>query len=679
MFSKANPVDVIRYMTRFALGAIFLASPLAWAEGPLIAQTIAFDAIPSQIFGVSPFPIAAEASSGLAVSFASTTPAVCKNSDDLVMLLGVGTCSITASQGGNASYSAAPPVTRSFTVSLAKPSGSFTATVGGPFPTGTTPVSVAKADFNGDGIPDLAIANINGNNVTVLLGNGSGGFTAALGSPFTVGTNPYSVAVGDFNGDGFPDLATANQGSNNVTVLLGNGLGGFTAALGSPIAAGSYPISVAVGDFNGDGVQDLAVADRIDNTITVLLGNGSGGFAPATSSPFAAGTTPWSLVVGDFNGDGVLDLAVANAGGFVSVFLGNGLAGFSAGPGSPFTVGVHLLCLAVGDFNGDGFQDLATADANNNNVIVLLGNGLGGFTGAAGGSLPAGTSARSVAVGDFNGDGIPDLAVAGELTNDLIVMLGNGLGGFTAITGSPFATGVEPTSVAVGDFTGDGIEDVALANAGDNTVTMLLGLVVGHTTQTITFGTLANVMYGVPPFAIGATASSGLAVSFASTTSSVCTVTGTTVTVVGSGVCSIVASQAGNAAYAAAATVAQSFTVSALLSAFFTGQVSVGNSVYYLAFPDNNLFGYYSYLSGGWIYHFDMGYEYVDPGAGTAVYLYDLSSGHWWYTSASLFPYLYDFTLNTWIYYFPNTTSAGHYTTNPRYFANPATGAIFTM
>jgi len=113
--------------------------------------------------------------------------------------------------------------------------------------------------------------------------------------------------------------------------------------------------------------------------------------------------------------------------------------------------------------------------------------------------------------------------------------------------------------------------------------------------------------------------------------------------------------------------------------AFFTGEVALADSIYYLVFPNGHLFGYYTYLSGEWIYHFDMGYEYVYPLTGPAVYFFDLSSGHWWFTNSGDFPYLYDFTLNAWIYYFPATNNPGHYSTNPRYFVNVTTGVIFTM
>src|ERR1017187_1516271 len=161
-------------------------------------------------------------------------------------------------------------------------------------------------------------------------------FAAPPGSPFTVAPNPMSVAVGDFNGDGKSDLAIAN-GDGTVTVLLGNGAGGFAAAPGSPFAAGSGPSSVAVGDFNGDGKPDLAIADYNGDNVTVLLGAGTGRFTAAPSSPFPAGSQPISVAVGDFNGDGKLDVAIANYNSNnVTVLLGDGAGGCTAAPGSPF-------------------------------------------------------------------------------------------------------------------------------------------------------------------------------------------------------------------------------------------------------------------------------------------------------------------------------------------------------
>jgi hypothetical protein len=172
---------------------------------------------------------------------------------------------------------------------------------------GVTPDSVAVGDFNDDGHPDLAVANFAANNVSVLIGNGSGGFGAPETSP--VGNLPSSVAVGDFNDDGHAGLAVANQNDSTVSVLIGDGTGNFGTV--PSVAVGAGPASVAVGDFNGDGHADLAVANQDDNTVSVLIGDGSGGFAAPVN--FAVGNGPTSVAVGDFNGDGFADLAVANS------------------------------------------------------------------------------------------------------------------------------------------------------------------------------------------------------------------------------------------------------------------------------------------------------------------------------------------------------------------------------
>ncbi|MBD2454299.1 DUF4347 domain-containing protein [Nostoc sp. FACHB-87] len=233
------------------------------------------------------------------------------------------------------------------------------------FSVGTSPYSVTVGYFNGDSILDLAVANSGSNNVSVLLGDGLDGFGTATN--FSVGTSPYSVTVGYFNGDSILDLAVANSGSNNVSVLLGDGLGGFGTA--TNFTVGTSPYSVTVGDFNGDSILDLAVANSGSNTVSVLLGDGLGNFGTATN--FTVGTSPYSVTVGDFNGDGKLDLATANENSSnVSVLLGNGSGGF--GTPTNFTVGNAPQSVTVGDFNGDGKLDLATANENSSNVSVLL-------------------------------------------------------------------------------------------------------------------------------------------------------------------------------------------------------------------------------------------------------------------------------------------------------------------
>ncbi|MFM6478152.1 MAG: beta strand repeat-containing protein, partial [Microcystis panniformis] len=350
------------------------------------------------------------------------------------------------------------------------------------FTVGSFPRSVTVGDFNGDGKSDLATANRYGN-VSVLLGTGTGSFGTATN--FTVGSDPRSVTVGDFNGDGKSDLATANAGSNNVSVLLGTGTGSFGTA--TNFFVGSDPRSVTVGDFNSDGKSDLAVANYTSSTVSVLLGTGTGSFATATN--FSVGSFPSSVTVGDFNSDGKSDLATATYfGNTVSVLLGTGTGSF--GTATNFSVGNRPSSVTVGDFNGDGKSDLAVANRYGT-VSVLLGTGTGSFATATNfsvGSLPS-----SVTVGDFNSDGKSDLATANYFGNNVSVLLGTGTGSFGTATN--FSVGNRPYSVTVGDFNGDGKSDLAVANRY-GTVSVLLG------TGTGSFGTATNFSVGNRPSSV---------------------------------------------------------------------------------------------------------------------------------------------------------------------------------
>ncbi len=231
--------------------------------------------------------------------------------------------------------------------------------------TGILPFSIALGDFNGDGIRDLAVANVNSNSVSVLLGNGDGTFQTHV--DYTVGTGPASVAVGDFNGDGKLDLAVANQNSNTVSILLGNGNGTFQTHV--DYAVGSASRSVAAGDFNGDGKLDLATANQNSNNVSILLGNGNGTFQ--THVDYAVGSGPFYVAVGDFNGDSKLDLAVANfSSNNVSILLGNGNGTFQTHV--DYAVSSNPDRVLVGDFNGDGMLDLAVVSISSNYVSILL-------------------------------------------------------------------------------------------------------------------------------------------------------------------------------------------------------------------------------------------------------------------------------------------------------------------
>ncbi|MDE5068646.1 MAG: FG-GAP-like repeat-containing protein, partial [Trichodesmium sp. St4_bin8_1] len=235
------------------------------------------------------------------------------------------------------------------------------------FKVGDGPHSVAVGDFDRNGVPDLAVANTWDDNVSVLLGKGDGSFGSATSFPVQSGAQAESVAVEDFNGDGIPDLAAANFFSDNVSVLSGKGDGSFGPAINFPV--GKTPTSVVARDFNADGIPDLAVANRDSNNVSVLSGKGDGSFGSATNFPLGGG--PFSVAVEDFNGDGTPDLAVTNFfSDKVSVSLGKGDGSF--GSATNFPVGDRPFSVATEDFNGDGILDMAVANWLDGNVSILI-------------------------------------------------------------------------------------------------------------------------------------------------------------------------------------------------------------------------------------------------------------------------------------------------------------------
>jgi len=342
------------------------------------------------------------------------------------------------------------------------------------FLAGSQPQNAAVADLNGDGKLDLVVSNGMSQNVSVLLGDGLGGFGTATNYP--TGVQPGAAVLADFNGDLKLDVAvsrviTASTGA--VTVLLGDGAGGFGGPIDSP--AGAFPNGIAAADFDGDGTQDLAVARRTTGLVAVLLGDGSGGFGAATTFP--VGTTPFTVAVGDLDGNGTLDLAVPNfSSSNVSVLLGTGSGGF--GTATNHAVGSNPVNVAVSDLSADGKLDLAVANRGSGNVSVLLGDGSGGFGAAA--NVGAGSLPDWIAVGDLDGDGKRDLAVSNLFSSDNSVLLGDGAGGFGAATS--FGAGNNPRSVEAGDLNGDGKLDLVTANTDPNgansTITVLLNTTV---------------------------------------------------------------------------------------------------------------------------------------------------------------------------------------------------------
>lgn len=288
---------------------------------------------------------------------------------------------------------------------------------------------VAVGDFNNSGKLGLAVADYTDSSVPILLGNGDGTFTTSNAFVYSAGFETESLAVGDFTGNGNLDLAVANSPLGQpLNILLGNGDGAFNQA---PVPNGGYVINAympAVGDFNGDGKLDIALtgtgADGPENNqITILLGNGDGTFTAPNNSTYTTGTYPQAIVVADLNGDGKLDLAIGNYGdSTLTILLGNGDGTFTPAPGSPVTSGKAPYAIAVGDLDGDGKLDLAVANMDNT-LSILLGNGDGTFKQASGSPFPAGDGPSSIAVGDFNGSGRLGLAVTNLNGNTVSILV----------------------------------------------------------------------------------------------------------------------------------------------------------------------------------------------------------------------------------------------------------------
>jgi hypothetical protein len=355
------------------------------------------------------------------------------------------------------------------------------------YTTGTLPFANAVGDFNGDHILDIAVANYSSNNVSVLLGKGDGTFEGALN--YTVGTEPSAITVADLNNDGAPDIAVADEIGKTIAVLINNadGTGTFKPAVLYP--AGQAPRGIVAGDLRGIGIIDLVVANNLGGNVTVFLGNGDGTFKPAVN--YTAHTNPKSVALGVFSSNGILDIAVANHNtNDVSILMGNGDGTFK-GPVN-YPTGIDPRHVLAFDFNKDGKLDLAVANGGESTVSILYGNGDGTFQPQV--KYTANTSPRWLAVADYNNDGFLDIATSNYDAKNVSVLLGTGssVAGQAFITPTSYTVGNNPTGLVAADFNGDGLPDIAvtvggLPTAPNKIMAVLLNVSVTVSPTSLTF------------------------------------------------------------------------------------------------------------------------------------------------------------------------------------------------
>jgi hypothetical protein len=353
----------------------------------------------------------------------------------------------------------------------------FSPAPGSPVVVGEGSGYVVLADVNRDGRLDLVTQHLQRRVVTVQLGDGTGRFAMAPGSPIALAYSPGNIKLGDVNNDGLLDLCVTGSERDTVDIFLGDGSGKFSLAPGSPSVVSASAEFTTHGlqlvDLNEDGNLDILTTSNQQNSFATMFGNGRGGFSPGPAATFPAGQGRYAFAFGDLDGDGHLDAVIASGNnefaepGRVVMLRGDGKGGFKLLSETPVPTGPRYVTL--GDVNGDGRPDIVLSHGSNQ-LSILLNQGGGKF--APGSRYDLGTAAWAVAVADVNRDKSNDLVVA---TVDSVTVLLNGKSGFVPAPGSPFRAGPGAYYLALGDVNKDGKLDIAASSFEGNAVTVLLG------------------------------------------------------------------------------------------------------------------------------------------------------------------------------------------------------------
>ena len=338
------------------------------------------------------------------------------------------------------------------------------------------PVSLAVGDFNNDDQLDIVVALLLTSSVAVLLGKTNGRFSPPTVYSTGDGSEPQSVIVADFNSDSQLDIAVTSHGTNNVAVFLGYGTGEFSPRMTYSTGIDSLPHGIVAGDFNNDGRLDMAIGNTGMNNVGIFLGYGNGEFLPQNTYFTGNSSRPRTLVAGDFNNDGHLDIVFASSiTNTICVLFGYGTSEFSLG--TTYDTGYECgpCSVATGDLNNDGQLDIVIAISSISNVRILLGYGNGEFSSQTTYFIGTDCSPFAIVIGDLNSDGCADIAVASLIDGNTCVLFGHGDGGFSSPRVYSIGSGSAPTSIVIDDFNRDNRLDIAVANGGTSNIAILLG------------------------------------------------------------------------------------------------------------------------------------------------------------------------------------------------------------